>query len=421
MRHLYSLLWYVLTPLLMLRLLWRSRRVPAYRQRLAERFGLFPAPADVQRPAIWVHAVSVGEVMAALPLLQRLRVDYPGHRLIVTTTTPTGSARVRDLLGDQVFHVYLPWDLPGSVRRFLRRTRPRLLLLLETELWPNLVHQARARGCRVLLVNARLSAASARGYTRVGPLVRPMLAALDETLCRSLDDSERFLSLGANSDRMKVVGNLKWEARLAGPDQQRGERWRRDWGAERQPLLLAASTHPHEEEQVLAAFTQLRGQLPDCRLLLAPRHPERARHVAALCRQAGFTPVMFSRGELASGEVIVVDTIGDLPALYGAATVAFIGGSLVPRGGHNPVEAILWGVPLLGGPHLDNFPDMAGALEQAGALGRVADALALAQRARQLLLDSDERERMAGAARTLLQDKRGALATTLEAVARQLR
>ena len=211
MRLLYSALYYCLLPLLVLRMLWRSRLAPAYRQRLAERCGFFPEPEFGAAPAIWVHAVSVGETLAAAPLIESLLRQFPDCPVVVTTTTPTGSERVRALFGDRVFHVYAPWDLPGPLRRFLRRTRPRLLVIMETELWPNMLHQARAAGCDVLLANARLSERSARGYARVAGLTRQMLAKFSTIACQTQADSERFLALGASPSALQLTGNTKFD------------------------------------------------------------------------------------------------------------------------------------------------------------------------------------------------------------------
>ncbi|MAT91573.1 MAG: 3-deoxy-D-manno-octulosonic acid transferase [Halioglobus sp.] len=401
-RHLYSIALYLLTPLLLLHLLWRSRRQPAYRRRLAERLGLFRAPVG-GAPSIWVHAVSVGEVHAAAPLVEALLERYPHHVLVFTTTTPAGAARVRALFGARVFHVYLPWDLPGAVRRFLRRVRPQLLVLVETELWPNLVHRARAADCRVLLASARLSADSAAGYARLGPLLRGLLREVDIIACQSARDARRFLALGAPAHAVTVCGSLKFDAALApaaDPAVAAGER----------PLLVAGSTHPGEEEALLQVLARLRAARQDVLLVLAPRHTERADALAQLCRDAGWTVGRRSTGASADSacDVLLLDTLGELPDFYAAAAVAFVGGSLVPRGGQNTLEAAACGVPVVCGPHTANFARVNGLLAAQGALLTVADTRGLAEVMARLLQEPARRAAMGAAGRRAIAARRGA-------------
>ncbi|MGL4565078.1 MAG: 3-deoxy-D-manno-octulosonic acid transferase, partial [Halioglobus sp.] len=296
MRLLYSALYYCLLPLLVLRMLWRSRLAPAYRRRLPERFGLFRARPDLEVPAIWVHAVSVGETLAAAPLVERLLQDYPAYRIVLTTTTPTGSERARSLFGHRVFHVYAPWDLPGPLRRFLRRTRPRLLLLMETELWPNMLHYSRAVGYRVVLANARLSARSARGYARLPGLTRDLLRRLDMVACQTAADSERFLALGLPPAEAEVTGNIKFDLAIAPELRERAAVLQQVFSGAGRPVLVAASTHEGEELVILAAYRELRQALGDCLLVLVPRHPERFEAVFALCREQGWAVLRRSVG-----------------------------------------------------------------------------------------------------------------------------
>jgi len=415
LRHLYSALLYTLLPLVLLRMLWRSRRTPAYRHRLAERFGVFDSGAVATpvegSPPIWVHAVSVGEVQAAAPLVERLLRDAPGCRVVVTTTTPTGSQRVQTLFGERVMHVYAPWDLPGPLRRFLDRTRPRLLVLMETELWPNLLHHCRARGCRIVLANARLSPRSARGYARFPRLTRTMLAQLDLIACQSADDGERFLSLGLSPGKLRITGSLKFDRPPEPAARTRVAALRCLLGTDARNTLVAASTHPGEEEVLLDAWRQLRRDGEDCLLVLAPRHPERCAQVQALCVGAGWQVARFSEFG-ASGQridILLVDTVGDLPLLLGAATVAYIGGSLVPRGGHNAVEAAAWGVPVVSGPHMENFAAISALLVDAGAMIMLANASPLAATLRCLFNDPDRRQRMGQAGIKVVEDNRGAV------------
>ncbi|RLA55363.1 MAG: 3-deoxy-D-manno-octulosonic acid transferase [Gammaproteobacteria bacterium] len=426
MRYLYSALLYVLSPLVVLRMLLRSRRVPDYRRRLAERFGIFTvpstSPSDTARPAIWVHAVSVGETLAAAPVIESLLQAYPNHRLVVTTTTPTGSQRVQALFGGRVFHVYAPWDLPGSVRRFLHRTRPCLLLIVETELWPNMLHYSRARGCRIVLANARLSERSARGYARFGGLTRSLLEQLDTVACQSAIDGQRFTELGLPARALQVTGNIKFDLELNETLCMQAAALRRDYGADKRPILVVASTHAGEDGQILAAFATLRRSVDDCLLVIVPRHPERFDAVHSLCVSAGWQVLRRSGGETpAIGDDIVLgDTMGELLLLLGVATVAVIGGSLVEHGGHNVLEAAAWGVPVVTGPHMFNFAGASDLLVSAGAMIMLEDTRQLGAALVELLGDPDRRLQMGAAALQVMADNRGAKKLLLELVAENL-
>lgn len=421
MRHLYSLAFYLLMPLIVLRMLWRSRLAPAYRRRLGERLGVFPPP-EGQGPVIWVHAVSVGETLAAAPLIETLLARYPDYRLVVTTTTPTGSERVRALFGERVFHVYAPWDLPGSVRRFLHRVRPSLLLIMETELWPNTLHYGARSGCRVVLANARLSARSAAGYARVGGLTRRMLAHLDCVASQAQEDGERFVDLGLPRQRLQVTGSIKFDLELDPGLRERAGALRRDLGGDRRPVLVAASTHAGEDEQILAAFASLRRTFPDCLLVLVPRHPERFDTVYSLCREAGWQVARRSLGGGVRPEeaVLLGDTMGELLLLLGAADLAVIGGSLVEHGGHNALEAAAWGVPVVSGPHMFNFEEVGTLLVEAGAMVRLEDPAGLADCLSGLLGDSPGRRAMGAAGLRVVAENRGARERLLKLVERQL-
>jgi len=407
-RWLYTLLLYLLVPMVPLRLWWRGRANPEYRRRWAERFGGFTLPA-VQR-TIWVHAVSVGEVQAAVPLVETLLQGYPERSLVLTTMTPTGSGRVRALFGERVLHVYLPYDLPGAVRRFLDGTRPEVGIIMETELWPNLFHQCARRSIPLAIVNARLSPRSAHGYETIAPLARATLADVQLIAAQSEGDAERFRRLGASSEQVQVMGNLKFEQTLPADVTQRAAELRAQWGAQR-PVWIAASTHEGEDEPVLDAFAIVRQALPDCLLILVPRHPERFDRVAALAESRDWRVTRHSTGESASADtqVYLGDTLGDLPLFYAAADVAFVAGSLVPVGGHNMVEPAALGVPVLTGPHRFNFSDISEALLAAGAAKAVGDADALAAALIHWLEDETDRRQAGDAGRQLVADNRGAL------------
>ncbi len=415
LRGLYSAVLYLLLPITLYHLIWRGFRQRAYFQRWDERYASYAQPGE---PApVWVHAVSVGEVNAAAPLVDRLRAMHPGLRLVVTTITPTGSERVRALWGDAVAHVYLPYDLPGAVDRFLRHFRPALALIVETELWPNLLFGCRAHGIPACILNARLSARSLRGYRLLAPLIRRALSGVHLVAAQSQEDARRFIALGADPARVQATGNLKFdlpplqtEAFVAA--------FRAALGRPR-PVWIAASTHEDEEAPVLEAHARLRQQHPDALLLWAPRHPERFRAAAQRAREAGFR--VSQRSEQAwpqaDTEVFVVDTLGELLNFYACAQVAFVGGSLQAIGGHNLLEPAATGTAILSGPHLHNFADISRRLREAHAMQLVTDAPALAQALVRLFGHPEECEAMTGAARRLLEEGRGALARTLALIA----
>ncbi|HEX5515696.1 MAG TPA: lipid IV(A) 3-deoxy-D-manno-octulosonic acid transferase [Gammaproteobacteria bacterium] len=418
MRRLYSIFFYLLLPAAFLRLFWRGRKAPAYRRRWAERLGWVPAMPG-ERP-IWLHAVSVGETLAAVPLVRALQSRYPETPLLLTTTTPTGSERVRATFGDSVHHVYAPYDLPSVVQRFLNRTRPQLVVVMETELWPNLFHALRARGIPLLVVNARLSPRSTRGYQRLGRLTRATIGCIDTIAAQSPADAERYAVLGATAQQLVTTGNIKFDMTLPDDLAQAGQALRTGFGAQR-PVWIAASTHEGEDEQVLAAHRQLLHRYPDLLLILVPRHPERFERVAVLCREQGFQLARRSYGETgADAQVYLGDTMGELMRMYAAADVAFVGGSLVPTGGHNLLEPAALGLAPLSGPHLFNFQQIAELLAAVETLTLVADAAALAAQVERLLAEPAMRRAAGERARQVVEDNRGALARTLDLIALRL-
>lgn len=420
-RLLYTLFFYAIVPLVLLRLCYRALKAPAYRHRIGERFGFFRRP-NVDG-CIWVHAVSVGEAIAAAPLIRRLLQQYPDIPLVVTTMTPTGSERVRALFGDSVFHVYAPYDLPDAVARFLNRVRPRLAVIMETEIWPNTVAACRKRGIDVLLANARLSERSANGYARLAGLTRLVFGQLSHVVAQTQADADRFTELGVDRAALTVSGSIKFDISLGEPLRAEAARLKQLWseGGQRQ-LWIAASTHEGEDEQILDAFAQLRHRQGEALLILVPRHPERFERVAALVSERGFTLHRRSRGEaLAPGtQVLLGDTMGELLLLYGCADVATVGGSLIEHGGHNSLEPAAWGLPLVNGPSEFNFAQVSELLQQAGALEVAEDSAALAARVGELL-QQPERARVAGeAARAVVEANRGALDRLLAVVGRYL-
>lgn len=414
LRYLYTGLVYLIFPLALLRLYWRGRRDPEHRQRWRERLGWIP---PLPEPGcLWIHAVSVGETRAALPLIRALRERYPDAPLLVTTTTLTGSRQVREALGTRVYHVYAPFDLPGAVARFLRGARPRLAVIMETELWPNLLRQCAAAGIPVLIANARLSERSARGYGRIRWLTGSMLRDVTLIAAQAGADAERFRTLGA--PRVEVVGNLKYDLRLPVDLPEQGLRLRRERLGANRPAWIAASTHAGEDEVILDAFAFLRPRWPELLLLLVPRHPERFDGVAALCQQRGLPVIRRSAEQPCPPETAVFlgDSMGELLQFYAAADLAFVGGSLVATGGHNVLEPALLGLPVLFGPHMFNFTEAGQRLLEAEAAWQVTDAATLATAVDRLLANPERRRAAGERGRAVVERHRGALAALLARV-----
>jgi 3-deoxy-D-manno-octulosonic-acid transferase len=414
MRRLYSLLIYLAVPFALAVVLWRGLRERGYRQGLSERFG---AGGQSSSPTLWLHAVSLGEMSAAAPLVRALRSRHPEIPLVLTTATPTGRARARSLFGDTVDVRFLPYDMPGAVARFLERVRPRVGVIMETELWPNLFDACERRGMPLVLASARLSAKSVSRYRRFGGLIRGMFSANVSVAAQTSLDAERFMAIGAAAVRTQVVGNIKFDVDVSAEVLDRGRELRASFGRASsggaRPLWVAGSTHAGEEEQVLDAHQALPG---DVLLLLAPRHPDRFDGVAALLSRRGLRFIRRSSGAApdAATQVILVDTVGELAALYASADVAFVGGSLVPIGGHNLLEPAALGVPVLTGPSQANGRDIARLLLRQGAALQVADAKELAAAVARLLRDPTMRLRMGAIGRHIVESNRGSTQRLLE-------
>jgi 3-deoxy-D-manno-octulosonic-acid transferase len=391
-RTVYTAALYVLLPFVRVRLALRARREPGYAEHIAERFGRYDT-APPREPVIWVHAVSVGETAAAEPLVRALQARFPGHRVLLTHMTPTGRRTGTAIFRDSVARAYLPYDFPFAVARFLDHYRPRIGLLMETEIWPNLIHACSARKVPIYLVNARLSEKSFRGYRRFASLVGESVAALSGIAAQSADDAKRFSALGARE--VQVVGNVKFDAAPAAELVERGRAWRSAYAP--RAVLLAASTREGEEALVLDAFERL---ATPALLVLVPRHPQRFDEVASLLEKRGMRYERRSSGRAVSEatQVLLGDSMGEMPAYYAASDVAFIGGSLLPFGAHNFIEACAVGTPVLLGPHTYNFAEAAERALDAGAALRVGDADELASTADRLLAEPAERLRMSEAA-----------------------
>lgn len=344
---------YLCLPFIVLNLFWRSYRLPAYRQRVLERLGIFDTP--MRTNGLWLHAVSVGEVVAASPILSLLLAGGMGLPITVTTTTPTGSGRLMQLLGTKVQHVYVPYDVPFAIRGFLRRVQPRMLIVMETEIWPNLLRICAQQNIPVILANARLSDRSFRGYKLLRPFMHSILQKFAVIAAQSSLDRERFITLGANPATTIPLGNLKFDVSVAPEQLQIGAVLKASIG--RRKIWVAASTHAGEEELILQAYVSVKQILGDLLLILIPRHPNRFAQVADLLEQTGLNFVKRSDDQPCTPEVDIIlgDTMGELTVFYAAADVVFVGGSLVPVGGHNLLEPAVVAVPIITGPYTENF------------------------------------------------------------------
>lgn len=406
-RALYTLLYLLLLPFALLRQYLRGLREPGYRVDPLGRFGrVFGVPPG----GIWIHAVSAGETIAAVPLVRALQVMHPNAPLLLTVTTASGRERAKALLGGDVHLRWLPWDLPWTVRRFLRATAPSVLVIIETELWPTLLREAKRAGITTMLVNGRLSARSAAGYGRIGGLTKQMLGALDVVACQDADTAERMLRLGADPARVVVTGSIKFDLDMPPDIEARIDAARTHIAAGAARILVAASTHDNEEARILMAMRPLLMAHPDWRLVLAPRHPDRFDVVWGLCTNSGLRAARWTMGPARKdAQVVLADVMGELLAIYGVADVAFVGGSLVERGGHNPIEPAVRGIPVLTGPHTFNFETIMGRFLEARALTVVAGATALAEQTEELFTSDAERARRGAAAQAVVDRERGAL------------
>lgn len=405
-RCLYSALLYLLSPLIWLRL--RRERLPGRSPR--ERLGRVKALAGER--VLWVHAASVGEVITARPLIASLLRDYPEHRIVVTTMTATGAARVTALWGEAVTHLFLPIDFPGATRRFVRRVAPELAILIEAELWPNLLHACAQAGVAVAVVNARLGARRLARYQRFAGLSKEIFQTLAWVGARSGEDARRFRTLGVSARRINVTGALKYDLEVDEKSLAAGERLRREIGD--RPVWVAGSTHEGEEAQLLDARALLERRCPGALLILVPRHPQRFDEVAALCRERGLVTVRRSAGvPVEHGTAVYLgDTMGELMALYAAGDIAFVGGTLAPIGGHNLLEPAALGRPVVSGPSLEGQGEIACVLENAGALFAIESAEALAWRLAALFEDAAARCEAGRRGAAVVRANRGALTWT---------
>lgn len=415
MRLLYSLLFYLSTPLVLLHLAFRGLKDAAYLRGWGARFG-YPGLA-VPGGGVVIHAASVGELNAAEPLIRALLSRDPALPVTVTTFTPTGLQRARALFGGQVAHCFAPLDLPGAVRRFLDQVRPVLLVVMETELWPNLFCQAAQRRIPVVLANARISDRSISRYRRFAALTRLALDQVTRVIAQSGSDQQRFASLGVPAARITCSGNLKFDFELPPGLTEKAAVLRQAWGADR-PVLMAASTHADDNQAVLDAFARVLETLPACLLVIAPRHPERFDETVSLAKSRGLKVSRFSHGlsDTPDQQCLVIDAMGELLTFYACCDVAFIGGSFGSVGGHNALEAAALAKPVLFGPNMRNFAEIARLLEAAGAARTVVDPGELARQAVALLQNDQGRLEMGRAGKLLVENNKGALVRTLDEI-----
>jgi 3-deoxy-D-manno-octulosonic-acid transferase len=407
MSYLYNVLIYLAAPFAILIQLWRGLRDPSYRDQIGERLGFGP---DVSGPTIWVHAVSVGEVQAAQPLVAQLRKRHPRYKLLLTTVTPTGASRARLLFGDQIELRYVPLDLPGAVRRFFDRVQPRLAMILETELWPNLYAECGRRGIPLVLASARVSPRSVGKYRRLVPLFRKTLSHGIVIAAQSKTDAERFRLIGATPERTHITGNIKFDFQPPPGIEAQGLRWR-EQNAPGRPIWVAGSTHEGEEGIVLDAHRRVLERFPDALLVLVPRHPQRFDSVRDLLAKRNDRSGNRSSGAAIAPatSVLLGDSMGELMMFYAASDVAFVAGSLVPIGGHNLLEPASVGRPVLTGPHNFNSEEIAQLLIDAGAAFIVKDTEQLANAISGLLDNAELRSVMGAAGKAVLDANRGAL------------
>ena len=420
MRQLYSLLFYLALPFILCRLLWRSLKAPPYRQRWLERFGFYNSP--IIPNGIWFHAVSVGEAEAVFPLIKSLKAKLMGTPILVTTTTPTGSARVKAVLGESVQHVYLPYDTPGSVSRFMAAFNPTLAVIVETELWPNLFNYCGRRNIPLYVVNARISERSVRGYGKLPSLIQPLLNNIKLIAAQTSADAQRFAAIGAKPEQLEVAGNIKFDLDIPEPVFVQGRQLKKSAFHDRY-VWIAASTHKGEEQIILDAYKALKSKLPQLLLVIVPRHPERFAEVNTLCADNGLQIVTRTSNLPCHSktDVYLGDTMGELKMLYAASDAAFVGGSLVPVGGHNILEASAVGLPVLFGPYMANFKEIAEKVLAQQAAVQCLNQYELITTLQKIHSDKDYRNSLIQKGKLFIQTNRGAVDRLSEILIAEIR
>lgn len=417
LRILYTLLIHCIQPLLLLLMWQRGFKLPEYRHRLGERYGCY---RQIQRPTaqgIVIHAASVGEVIAATPLIKAIQAHYPDLPITITTVTPTGSARVKSAFGESVTHIYLPYDLPFAIKRFLRFIQPKLFIVIETELWPNLIRQMHLNQIPFVIANARLSPRSAKRYGWIRTEVRQMLNEVSMILAQDSVSAERYIELGFPAERLINTGNLKFDLEISEAMHQQIAQTRGALNMGERPIWIAGSTHEGEEKLILDAHQILQKHYPDLLLILVPRHPERFEQVENLIKKMEISYILRSEHKpiSANTQVLLGNTMGEMMLLYGLAQIAFVGGSLVKHGGHNPLEPIAFKIPVISGTHTFNFPEVFtklrninGVLEIDNRVGNLVEAVDF------LLKNPHHAKLISKAGFAVLQENQGALSRHLQ-------
>ncbi len=416
MRFIYTLVIYLLIPFVLLRLFFLGLKIPAYRTRWQERFGFF-SWENKDKPVLWVHAVSVGEVNAATPIINFFLEQYSQYQILVTTVTPTGAYTIEQNYGNDVAHLYLPYDLPFSIKKFINTINPSILITMETEIWPNLYNVCEFSNIPILIVNARLSEKSSKGYRLVSGLMKQTLMKVNMIAAQTKKDAERFISFGADKDKVFVTGNLKFDITVPHSITEEAESLKRYFSVNR-PIWIAASTQEGEEEIIIKAHKKILIEYPDAILILAPRHPERVNKVAILCESADIKYVKrteqrsFSKGSSA----YILDTLGELQLHYAASQIAFVGGSLVKTGGQNMMEPASLGLPVISGIHTYNFREITELLFEQGALISVSNEQELANEVCKLLSDANLRHNIGEKAQQVIEKNKGNIDRLIEIV-----
>lgn len=416
MRFLYTIIFYLLLPFILLRLWIKNRKTPKGLQFWHERLGFGLRPFSTG--GIWIHAVSVGESMTAIPLIKLLQQRYPSMPITVTNETITGAERIRAELGNSVTQLYFPYDLPLVLRKFFKTLQPKLLILLETELWPNLLAACQLYQVPVALVNARLSARSARSYRRILPVIRKMLKSIDVIAAQFQVDADRFVALGFPVEKIQVTGSLKFDLTLPLQLSEQAQRWRKIWG-ENRLVWIAASTHPGEEELILQAFAEARRSFPDLLLVSIPRHVDRVPQLEQLYSKLAYKIIkrsQYNDSEMSGVDVFIGDTMGELLIFYAAADLAFVGGSLVEKGGQNPLEPAAVGLPILTGPYTFNFATITEQLKQRNVETQVNNATELAEQVIALLSDPAQRQEKAHEAKKFVTENKGSVLKQMQLI-----
>ena len=407
---LYRVFLYLFLPVVIVRLLFRASRNNQYFRGISQRFG-WQLKLDGVKGGIWIHAVSVGEANAAVPLVKYLKSTYPDKPLLITTMTPTGADRVIKTFGDSVAHCYLPYDYPGAVKRFLAAAQPSLVMIMETEIWPNYIEGCYSAEIPMIYTNVRLSERSYKGYKRFAGLFSRVLGKVDQFAVQSAADAERLVLLGARTERVHTTGSIKFDIELPASTIEASQSVRRNLGWDR-PVWVAGSTHEGEESQILDAFILAKKKCPDLLLVLVPRHPERFNTVSRLCTRFGCNTVQRTQfqGEIDSDvDVYLVDTMGELALFIAASDFTYIGGSLVPTGGHNVLEACAAGVAVVFGPHMFNFQEISDQVLSRGAGVQIETDEELADVVAKLVQDPVLRDQYGVQGKQFVEENRGAL------------